>query len=210
MTEHDATVFVIDDDEAIQKGLNRMLDAAGYRVEGFVSAESFLKRLPFEGRGCILLDINMPGLNGLELQQELRKHDYTMPVIFLTGHADVSVSVKAMKAGALDFKEKPFKADELLTLIKSAVEMDALEHQAYEERIDINLRLDALTPREHEVMTYVIAGFLNKQIAAELGISEKTVKVHRGRVMEKMRIHSVAELVRMSEKVGVEPGTVSE
>ena len=199
------TIFVIDDDASIRKGLSRLLRSAGYTIETFPSAEEFLRREHFDGVGCIVLDVQMPGLSGMDLQEELSKADYHMPIIFITGHGDIPMSVQAMKKGAVDFLTKPFDDKELLRAVENATEKDGQGRTEYHEVQDIRSRIESLTAREHEIFRYVITGMLNKQIALELKIAEKTVKVHRGRVMEKLGANSVAELVRLAEKGGIEP-----
>jgi FixJ family two-component response regulator len=199
------TVFVIDDDASVRKSLSRLLRSAGYTTETFASAEEFLGREHFNGIGCLLLDVQMPGLSGMDLQEELNKADYHMPIIFITGHGDIPMSVKAMKRGAVDFLPKPFDDVELLGVVKKAIEKDREAKAERTEVHDLRRRIDTLTPREYEIFRYVITGMLNKQIALKLDIAEKTVKVHRGRIMEKLRVDSVADLVRMAEKAGINP-----
>jgi FixJ family two-component response regulator len=199
------TVFVIDDDPSVRKSLSRLLRSAGYLSETFSCAEEFLGREHFDGIGCLLLDVQMPGLSGMDLQKELNKADYHMPIIFITGHGDIPMSVEAMKEGAVDFLTKPFDDKELLKAIEDAIEKDRQTRAEYDEVLDIRGRIELLTPRENEILCYIITGMLNKQIALKLDIAEKTVKVHRGRVMEKLGVDSVAELVRLAEKVGIKP-----
>ncbi len=199
------TVFVIDDDASVRKSLSRLLRSAGYTAETFASAEEFLGREHFNGIGCLLLDVQMPGLSGMDLQNELNKADYHMPIIFITGHGDIPTSVEAMKKGASDFLTKPFDDKELLRTVENAIEKDRQARTEYNEILDIRRRINLLTPRENEILRHIISGMLNKQIALKLGIAEKTVKVHRGRVMEKLRVDSVAELVRLAERVGFKP-----
>ena len=199
------TVFVIDDDASVRKSLSRLLRSAGYTTETFASAEEFLRREHFNGIGCLLLDVQMPGLSGIDLQEELNKADYHMPIIFITGHGDIPMSVEAMKKGAVDFLTKPFDDEELLQAIGNAIGKDRQARAEYDEVLDIRRRIELLTPRENEILRYIITGMLNKQIALKLGIAEKTVKVHRGRIMEKICVDSVAELVRLAEKVGIKP-----
>jgi FixJ family two-component response regulator len=201
----EATVFVIDDDASVRKSLSRLLRSAGYTTETFASAEEFLDREHFNGIGCLLLDVQMPGLSGMDLQKELNKADYHMPIIFITGHGDIPMSVEAMKKGAVDFLTKPFDDKELLQAVESAIEKDRQTRAEYDETLDIRRRIELLSPREHQILRYVITGMLNKKIALKLNISEKTVKVHRGRIMEKLCVDSVAELVRLAEKVGIKP-----
>jgi FixJ family two-component response regulator len=203
MTAPSATVFVVDDDASVRKSLSRLIAEAGYRVQAFASPREFLAREPTAGPSCLVLDVRMPGATGLELQQTLASAAHEIPIIFITGHGDISMSVQAMKAGAVDFLTKPFAARELLDAIGRAVAKDThdLGTQARDDEIRARLRL--LTPRESQVFALVVTGMLNKQIAAELGIGEKTVKVHRARVMEKMQADSVATLVRLADALGI-------
>jgi FixJ family two-component response regulator len=205
MTVFKPTIFVIDDDASIRKSLSRLLRSADYTVETFPSAEEFLRREHFDGVGCIVLDVKMPGLSGMDLQEELSKADYHMPIIFITGHGNIPMGVKAMKKGAVDFLTKPFDGKELLQTVEKAIEKDRQARAEYDESLDIGRRIELLTPRENEILPYIITGMLNKQIGLKLGIAEKTVKVHRGRIMEKLRANSVAELVRLAEKAGIKP-----
>jgi FixJ family two-component response regulator len=198
------TVFLIDDDPAVRRALTRLIRSAGYRVTAFASARGFLETPPDDdGPACLVLDVRLPGLSGLELQQALQRDHAAMPIIFITGHGDVPMSVKAMKAGAVDFLQKPVKDKVLLQAIEQALVRAARERTEREELDLIRRRYDNLTPREREVLALVITGMLNKQIAFELGTGEKTIKVHRARVMDKMGASSVAELVRIAEKVGI-------
>jgi FixJ family two-component response regulator len=183
--------------------LSRLLRARGYEVEAFTSPQAFLAGHDASIPGCAVFDISMPGLDGLELQQVLTAGGSLRPVIFLTGKGDIPTSVRAMKAGAIDFLTKPVNGDELLAAIARAENKDATTRRDSAELDQINARFAILTPREREVMTHVIAGRLNKQIAGDLGTVEKTIKVHRGRVMEKMGVRSVADLVRLAEKAGI-------
>jgi FixJ family two-component response regulator len=205
VSDPEATIFVIDDDASVRKGLSRLLRSLGFVVETFASAEQFLERERFQGVGCIILDVRMPGLSGMDLQEKLYKADYGMPIVFISGHGDVPTSVQAMKKGAVHFLPKPFDDEELLQAVKEAIEIDRKVKGEREGVQDIHRRIDLLTFRELEILRYVITGMLNKQIAFELGIAEKTVKVHRGRIMEKLCVDSVAELVRLAEKAGVKP-----
>ena len=195
-----AILYVIDDDAAVCAALGRLLDAEGYRVAAFQSAETFLAQHDAHAHGCIVLDVAMPGLDGLALQQLLAERGSHMPVIFLTGRADVPTSVRAMKRGAFDFLTKPVDGDELFPAVARALERDLALRRADAARAATESRLSTLTAREREVLTHVMAGRLNKQIAADLGTAEKTVKVHRARGMEKMHVRSVAELVRLVER----------
>lgn len=199
MTTNQATVFVVDDDEAVRRGLERLLRSAGLNVETFASAPEFLERSPTSETGCVLLDVQMPGVNGPELHEGMSERGFTLPVVFLTGHGDVPTSVRAMKKGAVDFLLKPVDDEMLLGTIRQAVERHAAEQVRQRQRQDIAARLHRLSAREREVMEHVIQGRLNKQIAGDLGIAEKTVKVHRAHVMEKMEVRSVAELVHLCE-----------
>ncbi len=192
------TVFIIDDDLSARRGLTRLVSAAGMNVESFASAGDFLASERCGGPGCIVLDFRMPDMTGPELQEELGKADYSMPIIFLSAHGDVPTTARAMKKGAVDFLTKPVDRDDLLKAIRVSLAKDA-------ENGFLSERMKKLTGREYEIMTYVISGMLNKQIAFELGISEETVKIHRGRVMQKLEIVSVAELVRLCEKAGIAP-----
>ena len=199
------TVYIIDDDPSARKGLYRLVSAAGMNVESFASANEFLAAANSDGPGCIILDVQMPGMTGPELQEELGKAEYCMPIIFLSAYTDVDTTAKAMKKGAVDFLTKPVDVNDLLEAIRISLTKDS-EYRS--KRSEISLiadRLRSLTPREFEVMTYVITGMLNKQIAGEMDISEYTVKIHRGRVMQKLEIVSVAELVRICESMGIKP-----
>ena len=203
MTAVAPVVFVVDDDPAVRKSLTRLLSSAGYAGEAFASAREFLARQPYAGPCCLVLDVRMPGLTGLDLQEALAGAGRRMSIVFVTGHGNISMSVKAMKGGAVDFLTKPVDAKDLLKAIQRAVAKD-VQDLADETRIaEIQERIKMLTAREIEVFALVVTGMLNKQIAFELGISEKTVKVHRARVMEKMRAGSVAELVRLADRAGV-------
>jgi len=199
------TVFVVDDDPSVLKSLVRLLRSLEFDIETFASAELFLARKHYDGIGCIILDVRMPGLSGMDLQEELSHADYSMPIIFITGHGNIPMSVQAMKKGAVDFLTKPFDDDTLLEAVKEAIEKDRKAKVERAEVHDTLKRIEQLTPREHEILRYVITGMLNKQIALKLGIAEKTVKVHRGHIMEKLCVASVAELVRLAEKAGIEP-----
>ncbi len=204
MTESTPTVFVIDDDPSVRKGLSRLLRSVGHAVEMFASAEEFLAREHFDGIGCIILDVQMPGLSGMDLQARLSKAETSMPVVFITGHGDIPMSVEAMRKGAVHFLTKPFDDDELLGAVGEAIEKDRKAKAEQTEVQELREQIRLLTPREYEVLRCVITGMLNKQIAFTLNIAEKTVKIHRGRVMEKLRVDSVAELVRLAEKTGIE------
>jgi len=203
MTPTSPTVFVVDDDPAVLKSLARLLRSVRLPVATFSSPREFLERHNPRLPGCLVLDVAMPGLNGLELQQALIGMGHELPIIFLTGHGDIPMSVQAMKRGAVDFLTKPVNDDDLIQAIHAAIEKDRVQRQARAEVNEVQQRLATLTPREREVMNHVIAGQLNKQTAAELGTVEKTIKVHRARVMEKMKVDSVAELVHLAERAGI-------
>jgi len=205
MTESNATVFIVDDDASMRRALSLLLQSAGYRVETYASAEDFLRREHYSGVGCIILDVRMPGLSGMELQEKLVRFEHAMPIIFLTGHGELSMGVRAMKKGAAEFLTKPCEDEQLLGAVQGAIRRDIQARENYQEKQEIRRRIDLLTPREKEILRYVITGLLNKQIAAKLGIAEPTVKIHRGRIMEKLKANSVADLVRLAGKAGIEP-----
>ena len=203
MTQERPTVAVVDDDASVCRSLRRLLMSAGYDVLPFPSAAAFLDGYRPGSCGCLVLDILLPGITGLDLQQELTARGITVPVVFITGHGDIPMSVRAMKAGAVDFLTKPFDPEGLLKSIDQALRLDAQRRADQAEIDDIQARLARLTPREREVMEHVVTGLLNKEIASELGIAEKTIKVHRARVMEKMGVESLAELVHLAETVSL-------
>ena len=203
MTPPAAVVFVVDDDTSVRKSLTRLISEAGYQVQAFASPREFLARKPTAGPSCLVLDVRMPGITGLELQQTLARAVHEIPIIFITGHGDIPMSVKAMKAGAVDFLPKPFAAKDLLDAIRRAVAKDTRDLGAEARDDEIQARVRLLTPRESEVFALVVTGMLNKQIASQLGVGEKTVKVHRARVMEKMQAGSVAALVRLADAAGI-------
>jgi FixJ family two-component response regulator len=200
-----STVFIVDDDASVRRALTRLIKSAGYPVQAFASARDFLEywRANDQNPGCLVLDVRMPGLSGLDLQHELQAANTLLPIIFITGHGDIPMSVKAMKEGAVDFLPKPVTEKDLLRAIEQALARASHDHAERLEFEEIQSRLTSLTPREREVMALVVRGLLNKQIAFELGTVEKTVKVHRARVIQKMKVQSLAELVRLAEKVGI-------
>jgi FixJ family two-component response regulator len=205
MTAPAETVCIIDDDPSILKSLARLIGTAGYRVMAFERASVFLdSRLP-KGPKCLILDLRMPDLGGLDLQRELAARDLNLPVIFLTGHGDVPSSVEAMKSGAMDFLTKPVSGEALLVAVRSALDKDKALMKGQRDLESIRDRIETLTPREYEVFRWVISGRLNKQTAFEMGISEKTVKFHRAMVMKKMKADSVAELTILADRAGVKP-----
>jgi RNA polymerase sigma factor (sigma-70 family) len=199
------TVFLVDDDASVRKALTRLIKSAAYNVQAFASAREFMECWPTiqEGPACLVLDVRMPGLSGLDLQRALSGTNTPLPIIFITGYGDIPMGVNAIKDGAVDFLPKPVKDRVLLEAIERALSRAEQELRERKELQDIQRRLESLTPREREVMTLVVRGLLNKQIAFELGTVEKTVKVHRSRVIEKMEVESLAELVRIAERVGV-------
>jgi FixJ family two-component response regulator len=199
----DSVVFVIDDDPSVREAIRNLIRSVGLRVEPFETAQDFLRSEIQDIPGCLVLDVRLPGLSGLDLQRELAARKVTLPIIFITGHADIPMSVHAMKAGALEFLTKPFRDQDLLDAIQQALERARSMRQERANAARLRARLDALTSREREVMNLVVAGLLNKQIAGELHISEITVKLHRGQVMKKMGADSLAELVRMAERLSV-------
>jgi FixJ family two-component response regulator len=203
-------VYLIDDDDSVRRALTRLIQSAGHPVRPFASAREFLDNgPPGGGPACLVLDVRMPGLSGLDLQRELRAANVSHPIIFITGHGDVPMSVKAMKAGAVDFIPKPVRDEDLLRSIEQAMTRAARESAERAEIETLQDRADRLTPREREVMALVVRGLLNKQIAFELGTAEKTVKVHRARVMQKMQVQSLAELVRVTDKIGLPSSPIS-
>jgi FixJ family two-component response regulator len=207
MTLAQTLVFIIDDDKSMRKAIGRLLESEDYSVEMFTGAREFLARAPHPGPSCVILDLNLPGLNGLELQQALAERGLGEQIIFITGGASVPTSVQAMKAGAVDYLLKPFRDEDLLSALKQALTRSTEQWLERSQRQKVHERFATLTPREFEVLKFVIAGLLNKQIASQLGTTEATIKVHRGRVMEKMEVKSVAQLVILAQRAGIAPAT---
>jgi FixJ family two-component response regulator len=203
----DGIVYVVDDDPAVGRALCRLIRSVGLDAVAFSSAQAFLDHPRSTGPACLILDVRMPGLGGLDLQTQLADLRHTLPIVFITGHGNVPTSVRAMKGGAVDFLQKPFNDDELIGAVRRALTLSRQAQADAGVRAEIERRLRTLTPREREVMALVVKGLLNKQIAGELGAAEKTVKVHRGRVMQKMQAGSVADLVHMAERIGLATGS---
>jgi FixJ family two-component response regulator len=201
MSSGRSVVFVVDDDVSMRDALRNLLRSVGLQVETFDSAQEFLARPRPDAPGCLVLDVRLPGLSGLDLQRELAKADIDIPIIFITGHGDIQMSVQAMKAGAVEFLEKPFRDQDVLDAVQQAIERDCEARAQRQEAAELRARYDSLTAREREVMTLVVRGLLNKQIAAEVGTTEATVKLHRGRVMHKMQAGSLADLIRKAAKL---------
>lgn len=196
-------IFLVDDDPGVRRSLARVLREEGFEVQCYESAEAFLGRPDTRARGCLVLDVTMPGLDGLALQQQLRRDGQTLPIVFLTGNGDILMSVRAIKTGAADFLTKPLAAATLAAAVRAAIEQDAATRRADDETSDLARRIGSLTPREHEVLAALVAGKLNKQIAADIGVVEQTVKFHRARIMARMGARTVAELMHTAAKVGV-------
>jgi len=201
MIEDDPIVFIVDDDESVCNSLAWLIESVRIKVETFPSANEFLKRAPYNGPACLVLDVRMPGLSGLDLQNQLAEAGRTIPIIFISGHANISMSVRAMKSGAIDFIEKPFEDQSLLNAINRSLKKDRQTKLEQVKIKDIQQRVDSLTPREREVFLLIIDGKLNKEAAFELGTTVRTIKAHRARIMQKMKAASFADLVRMAEKL---------
>jgi len=197
------TVFVVDDDASFRNAISRLIRAAGYPVQSYSSAEEFLAASPGASPGCVLLDLRMPGPSGLDVQNALARSEHPLPIIFLTGHGDIPTSVRAVRAGADDFLTKPVRKDVLFAAIERALARDAQERRQRTRRRELRTRFDALTPREREVLAHVLSGQLNKQIAADVEASERTVKAHRANLMAKLQVQSVAELAHLAHEAGI-------
>ncbi len=201
--ESKAIIAIVDDDRSVRDGLSSLIRSAGLQVETFASAQEFLSRRGAEAPSCLVLDLQMPGLSGLDLQQRMAEAELEIPIVFLTGHGNIPASVRAMKAGAVEFLTKPFDDQELLQAIHEAVERDQRSRGQHARWRELRERYESLTPREQEIMRHVVTGQLNKQVAGDLNITEYTVKIHRGHVMRKMHADSLADLVRMAESLGI-------
>ncbi len=206
MATSEATVFIVDDDEAVRDSLGLLLRSAGYRARCYGSAQDFLKAFDPRDYGCLVLDIRMPGMTGLELQKHLTEIGCTIPIVFITGHGDIPMAVEAVRLGAVDFLQKPFRDQELVDRINDAMKQAAQQREGQLERLEILDRVDSLTAREKQVMGQVVLGKANKVIAGDLGVSQRTVEIHRARVMEKMQANSLAHLVRMVMVAENQPG----
>jgi len=197
MSERGSTVFLVDDDDAVRDSISLLMRSAGLRTREFASAAEFLDQYRQDQLGCLLLDVRMPGMSGLELQKELNKRNHTLPIVFISAHGDIPMAVEAVRRGAIDFIQKPFDDQQLLDKVKQALDSSERRYEEESERLDIRQRVESLTAREREVMSQVVQGKANKVIASDLGVSQRTVEIHRARVMEKMQAASLAQLVRM-------------
>jgi FixJ family two-component response regulator len=206
VTEAEPIVFVVDDDPSVRTSTERLVRSAGFKVKTFGSAKEFLESFRPEGPACLVLDVRLPGQSGLDLQRELTGSGVQIPIIFMTGHGDIPMSVRAMKAGAIEFLTKPYRKNDLLEAIRASIERDRASRKARLEAGALRQRYEQLTPREREVMALVVAGLLNKQIAGELATSERTIKFHRAHIMQKMEAESLAELVQMAGQLGIVKG----
>ena len=206
MSDAEPTVFVVDDDPSVRRATERLVRSVGFNVQTFGSAKEFTEHARVEGPACLVLDVHLPGLSGLDLQRQLADAGVQIPIIFITGRGSIPMSVRAMKAGAVEFLTKPTRSRDLLAAIRAAIERDRASHEARRQLDALRERYARLTAREREVMTLVVAGHLNKEIASEVATTERTIKFHRAHIMEKMEADSVAELVRMAGQLGVSPG----
>jgi FixJ family two-component response regulator len=200
---NEPTVFIIDDDKGVCQAIKNVLESVGLRAEAFSTPQEFLKSQRNKAPGCLILDVRLPGASGLEFQHELAAAKFEIPIIFITGHGDIPMSVQAMKAGAIDFLTKPFRDQDLLDAVRKAIEHDRLRREQQTELLAARKRFETLTPREREVMELVTAGLLNKQIAGQMGTSETTAKIHRGHVMRKMQVQTLPDLVRIAERLRI-------
>ena len=201
MNNPNSVVYIVDDDSSVRDAINNLLESVGLRAQTFGSTEEFLAASRTESPSCLVLDVMLPGMRGLEFQEMLKKNDISIPIIFITAHGDIPMTSKAMKAGAIEFLAKPFPKEDLLAAIRRGLQLDETTRAQHAELTSLQSRFEQLSPREREVMDLVVTGIINKQIAGQLGISEVTVKIHRRQVMEKMNAESLADLVRMSDKL---------
>jgi len=206
MSQEHPVVFIVDDDISVREALKNLLRSVGLRVETFGTAQEFLSSRRSDAPGCLILDVRLPGLSGLDLQRKLAEADIEIPIIFITAHGDIQMSVRAMKAGAVEFLTKPFRDQDLLDAVQQAIDRDRSARTQRAETAELRSRYESLSSREQEIMALVVRGLLNKQIASELGISEATVKLHRGQVMQKMRADSLADLIRVAGRLGIPVG----